>query len=258
MSRYKEKHIRKDGWVKDLLRTYNPEALATLIEKRIIQPHSNGPYVQSGETPIDIINAYIGDDGPADFREKIEPAIGLLLYKMLHGEKEVSHTVLRGIFDCIRESKLANCYTLLQSWLNQNASWLISENDKEQNTMRDALMAFAKIQKKDAATEHYWFNIWREGKACYHPAAFHGLRQQNPKAAIAELPLLASRKLAQKLDKAQFLISGMWHDENSKHQLERAIKRGIDDNSGWAGLVLNMLLDKLNETQKSELMERLK
>jgi len=257
-SRYGETHIRRDAWVKSLFKTYEPEALGELIEKRIKLPLSTGPYViPSQEGPVDIVNALIAD-GPEGFREKIEPAVGLLLYKMRHGQMEKSNEILQGVFSIIRGSKLTKCLTLVQNWLNENVSLLLSDKAKEQETMREGLMAFAKIQKKDPINEHYWTNLWRHGQACYWPASFHGLRQQNPKLACNELSLLVDRKVHGKLDKAIYLVSGMWNDENARHQLECAIKRGLHDNHNWAGMVLNLLLEKLTEEQRSGVMERLK
>jgi len=257
MSRYSEKHIRKDSWVKKMLRTYNPELLAALIEKRIKHPNSTGPFITTNETSVDIINAY-STEGPEDFKEKIEPAVGLLLYKSLHGHMEASNDFLRHLFLIIRESKFVACHTLLQNWINKNASFLTSKRTDKQDAMRDALMAFAKIQNKDSGIEEYWINIWQEGQAHFWPVAFYGLRLQNPESACKELPLLVSRKISNNMDKVQPLISGMWNDLQARPHLERAIKRGLNENTGWAGLVLNLVLEKMDEKQKSEVMESLK
>jgi hypothetical protein len=255
MSRYSEKHIRKDSWVKEMLKTYNPELLAGLIEKRIKHSNSTGPYVINNETSVDIINAY-ATEGPDDFKEKIEPAVGLLLYKALHGQMEASNEFLRHIFLIIRESRLVACHMLLQNWINKNSQFLVSKKVEKQDAMRDALYALSRIQNKDPNIEEYWLNIWREGQSAFWCVAFHGLRLQNPEAACKELPLLVSRRIINKMDKTHFLVSGMWHD--SRPQLLNAIRKGLDENSGWAGLILNTLLEKMDDKQKNEVMESLK
>lgn len=259
MSRYSEKHIRKDSWVKEMLKTYNPELLASLIEKRIKHPNSTGPYVipTQNETSVDIINAY-AVEGPDDFREKIEPAVGLLLYKALHGQMETTNDFLRHLFWIIRESKLVGCHMLLQNWINKNSQFLVSKKLEKQNAMYDALWALAKIQNKDPGIEEYWMNIWREGQTYFWPIAFYGLRYQNPQAACRELPLMVSRKITSHMDKMQYLISGMWNDPACRPFLMDAIRRGLNENGGWAGLILNTLLEKMDDKTKNEVMTLLK
>lgn len=250
----KEKHIKKDSWVKEVRKTFNPEMLADLIKKRIDTPASTGPYVNvsKGEIPSDIVCAFILDDEV--YKTKLTPAVGLLLYRMSNGKAPESHEILRGVFSIIQECNLKDCSTLLFNWLAKKHSLFTSKDEKWRLTFREGLMAFAKIQEKNSEMEFWWTNIWRGEESFWWPAAFLGLRTQNPIAAAKELPLMISRNI----DRTPYLLLGIWSDESSRPIMERAIKDGLNANTGWAGFALNMLLEKLPDNKKDELMLNLK
>lgn len=237
-------------------KTFAPELLADLIKKRIEFPGSTGPYVRTtteNEVATDIIDALIAETD--ENRQKITPAVGLLLYKMLHGKMTESHDILRGVFAIIHASKLVECNMLVYSWLTNNEKRLTSNDARWKQTYRDGVMAYAQVQSKcDKDTEAWWFNLWREGSSSWWPAAFLGLRIQNPVAACEELSLLMARDI----DKTQALLVGAWSDPESRSPFERAIKRGLDENTGWAGFALNMVLEKLTDADKEQLMLNLK
>jgi hypothetical protein len=253
-SNIKEKHIRKDSWVKDLRKTFNPEMLSDLIKKRIDSPNCTGPYVNShkGEMPTDIICAFMLDD--MEYKEKITPAVGLLLYKMSNGIIPENHDVLRGVFSIIQECDLKECNKLVFNWLVKKHSIFSSNDAKWKSTFREGLMAFAKIQDKNPEMETWWMSIWRSDQSFWWPAAFLGLRTQNPVMAAKEMPLMISRNI----DRSPYLLLGIWSDENSRSIMEHAIKDGLNANTGWAGFALNMLLEKLSDSQKDQLMLNLK
>lgn len=248
-----ENHIKKDSWVKDLRKTFNPELLADLIKKRIEFPNSTGPFIrnQKDEIATDIIDAFIASSD--EYRKKLTPAVGFLLYKMLHGKLTENHEILRGVFSIIRESKLLECNKLVYNWLQVKYD-LGSSDQKWKHTYRDGMMAYAQIQEKDKEIEDWWANIWMESSSAWWPAAFMGLRIQNPSRAMAELPALINRNT----DKTSYLLVGTWNDLDARAMLESAIHRGINENSGWAGLALNLLLEKLSEADKIKLMLNLK
>lgn len=248
-----DKHIRKDSWVKDMRKTFNPETLADLIKKRIEFPNVTGPYInKTDETPTDIISALIADDD--ENRKKLTPAVGFLLYKMLHGKMGESHEILRGVFAIISDCKLMECEQLVYDWLRAKHNHDPIDT-RWKHTYRDGMMAYAHIQsKKNKETEAWWLNIWRESSSVWWPAAFMGLRIQNPSAAIAELPLMISRNT----DKAAYLLLGAWNDPDARGLLEQSIHRGLNANTGWAGLALNMLLEKLTDEGKNQIMMSLK
>jgi hypothetical protein len=244
--------------MKEINKTFSPELLANLIKKRIEFPNSTGPYVRlhQDEVATDIINALITEDD--EYRKKLTPAVGLLLYKMMHDELGESHEILRGVFAIIKDCKLTECDTLVYNWLNNKKNVLVSGTEpieqRWKQTYREGMMAYAQIQPKDVVVEHWWFNIWKEGSIYWWAAAFTGLRIQNPNSAADELPLLVSRNT----DKVPFLLVGMWNDLNSRGILEDAIRCGLNDNTGWAGLGLNMILEKLNDADKNIIMLNLK
>lgn len=260
MSQYNihDKLIKKDSWVKEIRKTFNPELLADLIKKRIEFPASTGPLISTfkEEAATDIIDAFIADS--EEYRKKITPAVGLLLYKMMHGKMTESHEILRGVFAIIRESKLTDCHKLVYNWLQLKHNVQTSSDVKWKHTYREGMMAYAQIQSKDEKNEGWWLNIWREGSSVWWPPAFLGLRIQNPTAACAELPLLITRHLTNEGAMAGYLLVGMWNDPDARGLIERAIRRGLDENTGWAGRALNMILEKLTEQDKNQLMLNLK
>lgn len=250
-----ETHIKKDAWVKSIRKTHNPEKLSDLIKKRIEFPGSTGPYIRQNlnETSTDIIDAFIADD--EEYRTKLVPAIGLLIYKIMYGKMMESHEILRGCFSVIMESRLTECSNIVHSFLNQRFETIDKADPKWKQTYRDAMMAYAQIQSvKNKEAEEWWSNSWKNGLPILWPAAFLGLRIQNPDAACVELPLLMSRNL----EKTAYLLVGMWHDKNVRAKMERYIRDGIDTNSGWSGLALNMLVEKLTKEDRDQLMSSLK
>jgi hypothetical protein len=259
LDKVKENHIRKTPWLKSLSKTQDPALLADLIAARINDPGKIGPYLPDTsiykEESTDIIWALIETTEDPNFRKRMSAAVGLLLFKMLNDETKPTTQMLSGVFNIINNSRLDACRTLTWNWLSQNIPVMTDDKHALKVAYREGLMAFARIQARNELTEIFWLNIWRQGTTFWHPVAFMGLRMQNPKLAMNELPLFASRKL----DSAAALLSGAWKDENSRNQLECAIKRGLKDQSGqWAGKLLNALLGAIDDEQKEQLMLALK
>jgi hypothetical protein len=249
----KETWIRRNPWCKEFRHASNSQTLADLIQKRLEYPKTTGPciYDHNGEEPSDIIVAFILNE--PGFRKIAEPAVGLLLWKLKNKQLE-SKELLSGVFDIIRETKLAECSLLLYKWLKENYNYIISDDDKEKKLYRVGMVAYAYIQQKDIAIENYWYNIWKEAKEYWWSAAFLGLRLQNPKLAALELHRLIGRDIA---ISTQLLVE-MWKDERSKSQLEMEIKSGMDRNSEWSGLALNSILEKLSDSEKAILLINIK
>lgn len=249
-----EKHIRKDSWVKDLRKTFSPELLANLIQKRIEFPSTTGPYIRSisDELSVDIIIAFISEE--IEYRRKLTPAVGLLLYKLLYKEMTVSHEILRGIFLIIRDTRLVECRELVYNWLKENSNVLVSTDQKWKITYRDGLFAYAQIQFKDDFIKDWWLNLWKKGISFWWIVSFLGLRIQNPALACQELPLLISRNV----DKTGYLLVGTWRDLEARPLIEKSIRIGINENTGWAGYALNSMLEKLSEEDKNKLMTNIK
>ena len=165
-----------------------------------------------------------------------------------------SKELLRSLFDIIRETKLTDCEYLVSKWLEENFNYLISDNKSEKLLYRTGMVAFASIQKKNAQTELYWLNIWKDAESYWWAAAFFGLRLQNPQLAARELPLLMSRKV----EKSTQILTDMWKDDSSKNQLENEIKKGLKNNDTWSGLILNSILEKISDNEKNVLLSNLK
>lgn len=245
-----EKHVKRDSWVKDIKKTYDPALLSDLIKKRIEFPRSTGPYIKDGELSTDIVNSFITDDD--SYRNKLAPAIGLLLYKMMNDALGESHELYRGVFYIIRECRLVECKRLVEDWLRLKFNTIDDLNYLM--TYRDALMAYALIQSKNKELEDWWHGIWKCSYSELWGAAFTGLRVQNPVLAATQLPLLVSRDI----NVMPHILVGMWADSVARKEMEICIRNGLNSKIGWAGKALNVLLDKLSEKSKTALLTDMK
>ena len=245
-----DRWIRKDGWVKDLTRTHDPEELTKLIIKRIQYSATVGPSLKhiDKESPIDILVSFI--EKKDEFRKKLTPAVGLILYKMINGEMKEENDILRGVFDIIHGARMVDCFKLVRKWTLRRNDLLTSEKENEQLVYRGAMMALARIQPKDKDLETYWMAVWRGDKTSYWRAAFTGLRLQNPDVAIQEIPRLIERND----DKTSYLLRAMLANEDSKPLLEKALRFGINNGELWSAKSLNLILKDIDEKTKTEVL----
>jgi hypothetical protein len=243
-----DSYVKRDPWVKGMKKTNSPEEIVELLKKRIVSPGVNGPYVRhhNGEEPTDIINTFI-DKGVNDV---IVPAVGLLLHNLLHDKEKESHELLRGVFSIIANSRIKRCETLLYKWLLAKKDAMFCEDLKWKTTYRDGMIAFAYIQTRQEAIEQWWFNVWSNSSVFWWSPAFLGMRVSNPELAAKELPKLIERNY----DKGAYLMASMWNDERSKIAFENAIAKGLNENTGWAGIAVNVVLEKLDDEKKNELL----
>jgi hypothetical protein len=251
-----DSNIKRDPWVKAFKRTYIVEDIVELIVKRINSPSMHGPFIKpyQGEEPTDIINAFISKD--ESVRKKVAPAVGLLLYNLLHERITISHDLLRGTFALIKNSKLDECTMLLWKWLQKNEAAIASDDVKWKTTYREAMYAFAYVQRpNDSEVEKWWHSLWRTTSQFWWGAVFIGLRIQNPNLASTQLEALVKTRGFEKTD---YLLAGMWADKRSRMQLETAICVGINEDSGWAGRALNQMWQKLAAEERVELMADMK
>lgn len=246
--------IKKDSWIKNVKKTYNPELLADLIKKRIEFPHSTGPLYRfnSDELPSDIIDTIIAYS--QENRDKLAPAVGLLLYNMIHGKLTETYDLLQNIFSIIQNSKLTECETLVREWMFKNGEMTTSHDVKRKRTYRNAMMAYAVTQSKDLEIESWWLRVWRGSVSTWWLPSFMGLRVQNPALACNELRLLVDRKS----DNIDYILLGTWYDRNARALFESSIRNGIEENAPWAGFALNTLLGKLALPERDVLMMNLK
>jgi hypothetical protein len=248
-------YIKRDAWVKALKKAYTPEDIAELLVKRINNSNVHGPYVRKhqDEQPTDIINAFI--EKKEGFRKKIAPAVGLLLYNLLCERIAISHELLRGTFAIIKNSKLDECSALLWKWLKKNEATLVCDDTKWKSTYRDALYAFAYVQRlQDVELEKWWFSIWKTKSPFWWGASFIGLRIQNPMLASTQLENLIRTRYQ---EKTPHILAGMWSDERSRASLETALCAGLNENSGWAGMALNQLWKNLGVEERDKMMASL-
>src|SRR5271166_1103443 len=234
-----ESHIRSNSWVKDLRRTFRPELLAGLIEKRLLDPGTVGPhYWDNGkDCPYDIIVALCDDE--EEFKEKITPAVGLLLFQIVHDKLKCTDKFVQGIFGLIKDADLVACSEITFAWLRDHKEYISSKSESERKTYRDALLCFARIQRRnDRDITDFWTSIWNdeniEGEYWW-PTSFVGLSRQSPEVACEQLPLFAMRKLS----KSQHVLTGMWSDLGCRFHFVDALKNGLINTSGWAGLTIN-------------------
>lgn len=249
--------ILNDPWVKKFVQTFDAATLASLIAERLTSA-SVGPYVSihSDEQRSDIIDAFIAS-GNSLFRTKLEPAVANILYKALNNPSQGYQTdcVLTGIFSIIKNSKLVACRKLMMDWLAKQVSLLTSTYNSEKRLYYQAMFAYANIQEKRAAlVEDWWLNIWKEGDSYFWSAAFYGLRHQNYETALKQIPLLIERRT--KMEKAPAHLYHMWADD--KDWFEHEIRTELEKETGYAGMAINILIQRTNEEERRELFGRLK
>jgi hypothetical protein len=249
-----DENTLKDHWVKKLLKTYDPGPLSDLIEERI-KWQTTGPSrpYNSGELPTDIIDALIGAC-PPDFRKKMEPAVGLLLYKILHNKINENDNIIAGVFSMIRANKFTECTPLLRKWLNNKSRYLTTSAKSDNDIYYAGMMALADAQQPDKELEEYWLNLWKESKSFFWAASFYGLRKQNPEVAVNEYELLVKRNP----EKTSINLIGVWRDIRSRSLLERAISKGLHKENKYAARALNLMLSSLDDDDRTELMLNLK
>jgi|ERR1700722_19461875 len=243
-----ENHLN-DKWIKKLIKTYDPGPLAELIAERIKFPTNTGPFIQYNSTeekPVDIITALIST--APDFRKKIEPAVGLLLWKMINGHMEERQDLICGAFALIRDNTLIDCTLLLREWLKKNKAYLKADTKQNIELYNYALFTLCTIQQKDKELEEFWFDLWRNGKAQFWTAAFYGMRKQSPKMAVDELPLLIERNTSRMTDH----LSCMMSDEECWPLLKQELQDGLKKENEYCGLALNALLAKITDKQERE------
>lgn len=247
---------RKQPWAKELLGCNDSEVIAGLIRARLENPAKIGPFcfVDSGELPGDIICAFIAMGEEA--RKKIIPALGFLIFSMEKEDGAKTHNVLRNIFSIIQESKLTELRHQLQIWMRKRHT-ITSKPDKEedQETFRAALMAYTRVQPtNDDIVEGYWTNLWKEGFEYWWPVAFTGMRIQNPKLACYQLPILIGRNVQH----TENLLYAMWSDKLARPMIERALANGLKEDAQWAGIAMAKLAQRMNHSDKDNLLGALK
>jgi hypothetical protein len=254
---YNLPHIKKDSWVKELKKTSEPEALSSLILKRIKSPNITGPWVSKldDETPIDIITHFISKSD--DFKKRASPAIGLILFKIINGDIKKSdidyNTILSDVFRLIRENNLTDCNRLIYMWVRDNFDAINSDDQKYKRAYKDALYAYAKIQDKNPKLLSWWEQVWNNWSPYWWEVSFYGMRLNDPQFAIKKIPEVAQRYEA----KFPILLMGMFYDKNAKLPFIKAIRSALDEKSGWAGKFLNEIWSKLNDADRNEIMELL-
>jgi hypothetical protein len=243
-------YIKRDPWVKAMKKAYLPEEIVELIKKRINNPSINGPItkISSGENDTDIINTFI--ERSQDYKKKIVPAVGLLLFNLLNEKEPESHELLRGVFSIIANSKLKECSLLMRKWLLAKKEAMQCDDLKWKTTYREGMIAYAYIQDKEDALNQWWYNVWKNCSMFWWSPAFLGMRIQNPELAARELPTLIKRDY----DKGAYLMASMWNDEKCREVFEKAIAKGLNENNGWAGIAVNQVLEKLDDEKKNELL----
>ena len=250
-----DKDFKKDKWVKAVIASNNIEDLSELLKKRIEFPMSNGPYVNSfkNEKEIDIIELFIDENDL--FRNKIESAIGLILYKMSGAVSWKEKETLQKLFAIIQNKKLINCERLIVNWLQKHKALLSSNDTSFRNVYRKGLLSFSRIQTKAAYNEKFWIDIWDTKDSFWWSVAFIGLRRQNDEAACKELPHFLSRKVPQASD----ILYALWKESSgTNNNFEKYISEALKNNFLWAGNALNVIFDKMPVEEKETLLLNLK
>jgi len=179
-------YIKRDPWVKAMKKAYLPEEIVELIKKRINNPSINGPItkISSGENDTDIINTFI--ERSQDYKKKIVPAVGLLLFNLLNEKEPESHELLRGVFSIIANSKLKECSLLMRKWLLAKKEAMQCDDLKWKTTYREGELPT--LIKRDYDKGAYLMaSMWNDEKCreVFEKAIAKGLNENNGWAGIA-------------------------------------------------------------------------
>lgn len=242
--------VLNDFWVKRLLKYYDSEKLVDLIEDRV-KWSMTGPFCPAVEGRLDIIDKLIEVREP-DFRHKIESAVGLAIWKILHHKSEEKFDVLSALFSLIKNSRLTRCYTLVKHWLQARAELLNRTNNYDTNLYAAGMLAFAYIQHPEPEIEKFWLDVWTSNRPHFWRPAYIGLYLQNPDTACKELPVFWSREVSDKYG----LLVDLWKE--NPQPIANALSLGLNNDCGFAGQLANNLGKLLKESDRIELLKQIK
>ncbi|WP_437754629.1 hypothetical protein [Sorangium sp. So ce1389] len=137
---------------------------------------------------------------------------------------------------------LTGTFTPLRAWLARHDAALAADPT---SVLGRAVLGALAVSQPTGITDvrDFWRRLWLDGPTAWHPRAFVGLRLQDPKAAVEELPLLMTRARALGHDPGP-LLQGMWlqpsaqpmllawlndPDNPSAEEAWRALRRRIPD-----------------------------
>lgn len=249
-----DRMLKKDVWVKDMLKCSDPEQIAQLISKRIINANFTGPSLSyvSKEEPHDIICFLCNKDDES--RKKIVTAIGLILHTAINDTKYNNVHLMNYVFLIINDCYMVECCHLLTAWTKEKQKLSDSASYQDRLAFKTALGAFAKIQGSNPELIGYWKELWLNNSEFWWDVAFKGLRKQDPVEAVKQLPLLIARGS----DKMDSIIYSAWKDQIFRLYFERAVLRSINERTGWGSWMIHTLYPKLSDEGKKELISNLK
>lgn len=231
------------AWIDAVRTAASGPALLELLKGRLARPYDEGPALDDrrGEGPEEIFEELARED--AGFRLRLEEAIaGYFKSADASPDHEEARPVIRGMLEVIPRLALTGAFTPLRTWLKQHEAALVA--DPTAVLGRAALGALATSQPTGLEeVRDFWLGWWREGPPAFQPRAFIGLRLQDPKTAVGELPLLMQRAEEQKQNPGP-LLQGMWLQPGAAPVLLHWLR---DASNPWADKVREALRQRVPE-----------
>jgi hypothetical protein len=214
-------------WI-DRVRAAAPGAeLLGFLVRRFSTPQHEGPPLNErhGEGVEDIfIELATQDEG---FRSRLDETIAGYLHS--DGADPVdanARPVIRGVLEIVGARSLPISGAQVRAWLARHEATLRDEPDAVLG--RAALDALATAQIRGTSDgRDFWLNIWRNGPKAWQWRAFIGLRLQDPRTAVSEIPELLRRLEAQNTDPRPMLL-GMWKQPEGRPVLEEWLRTTPD------------------------------
>jgi len=239
-------------WV-DRVQAAKPGAeLLGFLVRRLSTPEKEGPPLDErhGEGVEDVfIDLAKQDEG---FRNRLDETIaGYLQSGSADPANRDARPVIRGVLEIVGARSLTVSGAQVRGWLARHDATLRAEPDAILG--RAALDALATAQVPGTSDgRDFWLNLWREGPKAWQWRAFIGLRLQDPKMAVEEIPELLRRLEADRIDNRPMLL-GMWRQPAGRPELENWLR--TTPNQEAANKVRDALKDLVPIEYRDALLE---
>ncbi len=229
-------------WSESVRDAASGKELLDFLEKRLTNPYEEGPHLddRGGEGPEEVFERLAkGDDA---FRDRLEETIaGYFRSPAADPTNADAQGILRGMLEIVARLALAGAGSALRGWLARHEAALQDEPAAELGRAALDALAMAPIAGSESIRD-FWLGWWRDGESSWQPAAFIGLRLQEPSAAANEIPLLVSRAEEGPYGPGPLLL-GMWNQAAGQIALLDWLKKTKD--AATADKVRNALVTLL-------------
>jgi hypothetical protein len=237
-----------DPWIESVRDAASGPPLLALLHQRMVAPHDEGPPLDDrrGEAPEEVFERLAREDSA--FGLRLDDTIaGYFRTPQARPDDEEEALVVRSLLELVQRVPLTGGFTALRAWLGTFEKELRADPNA---ILGRALLGALATAQPVAMTEvrDFWRRWWRDGPPPWQPAAFIGLRRQDPRAAAEELPLLVERAAERNQDPGA-LLQGMWQQPDARDALVEALRCG----EAWAAEARKALLRRLSGEERGRL-----